>query len=63
MYLGKALLKVTTIGMDWSHEIMMSEIKNVVTKQDCPWECIKLVVIFIIGVTESCAVRCFKKWI
>lgn len=42
---------------------MKSEIKNVVTKQDYPQECIKLVVIFIIGVTESCAVKCFKKWI
>ena len=60
MCLDIALLKVTSIDMDWSHEIMMSEIQSVVTKLNYPWECIKLVVIFIVVVTESCAVRCFN---
>ena len=50
----------STIGIDWSHEIMTSEIQSVVAKLnvDYLWECSKLIV-----VTERCSVRCFKKWI
>ena len=37
-----SLTKVTAIGMDWSHEIMISEIQSIVTKLDFIWECIIL---------------------